>query len=215
MPSLLLRYPPTPELPRGPRLWTLLAATTAAGELAGLQEIWRALEPEEQPPGIEAILQTQLFAGFPRTINALGKVHQLGVRAEALQVEPVPVAEWRSRGEALCAAIYGAGYPRLREKMGQLHPAMDAWMIELGYGRVLSRGGLSAPHRELCAVTVLAGQGESVAPQLESHLRGSLRLGVAPAAVEAVLQPTAELFGSAAHAVAHHVWARVRKGASH
>jgi hypothetical protein len=48
--------------------------------------------------------------------------------------------------------------------MEQLHPVLDAMMLEHGYGRVLSRPGLSLRLRELCVIAALAGQ--DVAPQL-------------------------------------------------
>jgi hypothetical protein len=54
-------------------------------------------------------------------------------------------------------------------------------MIEQGYGRVLTRPGLSGPVRELIAVTVLAALGWE--RQLVSHLLGAVRLGATPAAI--------------------------------
>jgi alkylhydroperoxidase/carboxymuconolactone decarboxylase family protein YurZ len=48
--------------------------------------------------------------------------------------------------------------------MGQLHPVLDTLMLEHGYGRVLSRPGLSLRLRELCVIAVLVGQ--DVSPQL-------------------------------------------------
>jgi hypothetical protein len=48
--------------------------------------------------------------------------------------------------------------------MKQLHPVLDVMMLEHGYGRVLSRPGLTLRLRELCVVAALAGQ--DVAPQL-------------------------------------------------
>src|SRR5207249_3289936 len=58
-------------------------------------------------------------------------------------------------------------------------------MIEQGYGRVLSRGGLGAATRELVAVAVLAASGWE--RQLVSHLLGAARLGAPRAAIRGAL----------------------------
>ncbi len=66
---------------------------------------------------------------------------------------------------SLKSTVSGAGgYEKLRQRMKQLHPVLDIMMLEHGYGRVLSRPGLSLRLRELCVVAALAGQ--DVAPQL-------------------------------------------------
>ena len=57
------------------------------------------------------------------------------------------VAEWTRRGEQTCRAVYGSHYEKLRQNIRALHPALDAWMITEGYGKVLSRGALDL----LCA----------------------------------------------------------------
>ena len=63
-----------------------------------------------------------------------------------------------ARGEATCAAVYGAMYETLRENIRALHPALDEWMITEGYGKVLSRPGLDLPRRELCIVAACAAR---------------------------------------------------------
>ena len=61
------------------------------------------------------------------------------------------VAEWRTRGEQTCAAVYGDMYEKLRLNVRDLHPALDAWMVIDGYGKVLSRPGLDLPSAASCA----------------------------------------------------------------
>ncbi|MFN2432153.1 MAG: carboxymuconolactone decarboxylase family protein [Gemmatimonadota bacterium] len=87
--------------------------------------------------------------------------------------------DWRARGEELCARVYGERYPRLRARMRELHPALDEWMVVEGYGKTLSRPGLSPAAREICAVAALAARG--AARQLEAHLRGATAVGLEPA----------------------------------
>ena len=89
-------------------------------------------------------------------------------------------------GEDLCARIYGKAYDALRENVRGLHPDLDQWMIEDGYGKTLSRSGLSACDRELCIVAQLAASGHD--RQLKAHLFGALNVGASPEAVESALK---------------------------
>ena len=60
--------------------------------------------------------------------------------------------------------------------MESLNPDLSAWILEDGYGKVLSRKGLKPAERELIAVAMLAALGWE--RQLESHVRGALNLKV-------------------------------------
>ena len=77
--------------------------------------------------------------------------------------------------------MYGSAYAKLVPAVAVLHPDLMAWMLEEGYGRVLSRPGLSGRERERITVAVLAACGWR--RQLVSHLVGAVRLGVARAQV--------------------------------
>ncbi len=59
--------------------------------------------------------------------------------------------------------------------MERLHPALAEGILEEGYGRVLSRPGLSPRERELILVPVLAAT--RAWRQLPGHLRGARRVG--------------------------------------
>lgn len=60
--------------------------------------------------------------------------------------------------------------------MESLHPVLAQWIIEDGYGKVLSRSGLTIFEREFVAIAVLAVLGWN--RQLESHIRGAMNIGV-------------------------------------
>ncbi|MEK7704332.1 MAG: carboxymuconolactone decarboxylase family protein [Myxococcota bacterium] len=199
------RFAPVATLSDDERLLTFVAAHTAAGDLEALQRAWRALAPTMQTLGIEVILQTHLFAGYPRTINALGAVRPLTKALSTASVwESRGEATWRAEGTRLCHAIYGASYGPLRRRISELHVDLDRWMVEVGYGRVLSRPGPTARVRELCVLAVLAGQ--NVAPQLRSHIQGAFNVGASRADCEAVLAQTALLWGEAAQQQVDAVW---------
>ena len=137
----------------------------------------------------EIILQSYLFAGFPRALNAARTWRSLsGIAAPERDAESEAgdLDEWRERGLETCETVYGDSYDRLRRNIRQLHPALDEWMIVDGYGKVLSRPGVDLRTRELCVVAACAVAGQQ--RQLHSHLHGALNAGATPEEVRSVLE---------------------------
>lgn len=172
-----------------------LAAIIAVGSEAQLRDALAAARGVEPVWVEELILQSYLFAGFPRTLNAMREWRRLSGRVAP---EPDPDAErasngerWREDGERTCAAVYGEMYHRLRVNIAALHPALDEWMVVEGYGKVLSRPGLDLVRRELCIVAACAAAKQD--RQLQSHLHGALNVGATPAQVAAAVEAVAEL----------------------
>jgi 4-carboxymuconolactone decarboxylase len=149
--------------------------------------------------------------GYPRALVAAGIWRQVGgvpAPADDPSRHESP-AEWTERGQQTCRIIYGGNYQRLRENVRALHPALDAWMITEGYGRVLSRPALDLVRRELCSVAQIAWLG---APhQLHSHLRGALHAGASPALVDEVLQLVGADLPADRLRSALEVWTRARQ----
>lgn len=141
----------------------------------------------------EVILQTYLFAGFPRSLNAAREWRRLSGRPapESDEGTSFNEASLTARGEATCATVYGPFYERLRHNIQALHPALDAWMIVEGYGKVLGRPQLDLARRELCVVAACAIARQD--RQLHSHLHGAVHAGASPAQVDAALLAIADL----------------------
>src|SRR5690606_5843621 len=98
------------------------------------QELERAARAAEPGEVEEALLQSYLFVGFPGALNALALWRErTGLEASG-GAAGGDASEWRRRGEAVCARVYGAQYGRLRERVAGLHPDLEAWMLEEGYG---------------------------------------------------------------------------------
>ena len=111
----------------------------------------------------EVILQSYLFAGFPRTLNAARMWRSVsGVVAPSSDesASSTNTARWKQQGESTCAIVYGRSYEMLRKNVRGLHPALDAWMITDGYGKILSRPGLDLKRRELS----IAANADETAP---------------------------------------------------
>jgi len=122
----------------------------------------------------ETALMLARTPGFPAALEALRVLEDSWPGRARRSREGTP-AMWAPRGEALCARVYGRVYPRLVRSLRRLHPDMHVWVIEEGYGRILSRPGMSELARELLAVAVLAATGWE--RQLVSHLLGAVRAG--------------------------------------
>ena len=142
----------------------------------------------------EVILQSYLFAGFPRTLNAARMWRTVsGETAPESDVsaELHSAGEWVERGEQTCRTVYGESYELLRENIRELHPALDSWMITDGYGKVLSRPELDLKSRELCIVAACAASLQQ--RQLHSHLHGALNSGATAEDVSSTLEGLSDL----------------------
>jgi 4-carboxymuconolactone decarboxylase len=184
-----------PALDNGTRsLIQIAAAIAGAGEAKTRQVMEDAVAHVDPAQVDEVILQSYLFAGFPRTLNAARiwrSVSNVSAPNEDLEAELSSGSKWVERGEATCRTVYGESYELLRENIRDLHPALDAWMITDGYGKVLSRPGLNLLTRELCIVAACASAGQQ--RQLHSHLHGALNAGASVQQVEAALDSLAGL----------------------
>ncbi|MEO5579241.1 MAG: carboxymuconolactone decarboxylase family protein [Gemmatimonadaceae bacterium] len=172
----------------------IAAAIAGAGEGAMRTVMEQAIGSVDPLHVDEVILQSYLFAGFPRALNAAR-----AWRAVSGTLAPPSdagasidnAAAWTIKGTETCAIVYGASYTLLRENIRALHPALDAWMITDGYGKVLSRPQLDLKHRELCIVAACAASLQQ--RQLHSHLHGALNSGASPEEVTAVLDSIDDL----------------------
>ena len=171
-----------------------------AGAIAGSPEgqvrtIMSDAIDEVDPVAVEEIiLQSYLFAGFPRALNAARAWRSVSDRPAPAEDENAAgsgLAQWRKRGEETCRIVYGEMYEKLRENIRELHPALDEWMIIDGYGKVLSRPYVDLRTRELCVVAACAASGQQ--RQLHSHLHGALNAGSTATEIAAVLDALNDL----------------------
>jgi 4-carboxymuconolactone decarboxylase len=142
----------------------------------------------------EIILQSYLFAGFPRALNAARMWRSIsGIRAPERdpEADTADLEGWRERGLRTCEIVYGESYEPLRRNIRKLHPTLDDWMIVDGYGKVLSRPGVDLRTRELCIVAACAVAGQQ--RQLHSHLHGALNAGARVEEVRAALDAVSDL----------------------
>ena len=189
----------------------LAAVITAGTERALRAELAMAAAGSRVEWIEELILQSYIFAGFPRALNAAREWRRVsGTRApdDDEGEDFAMAAEWRERGEATCATVYGPFYERLRHNIRSLHPALDAWMIVEGYGKVLSRPGLDLTRRELCIVAACAAAQQD--RQLHSHLHGAVHSGATEADITGTLDAIDDLLDPGDAARYRKLWGHVR-----
>ena len=160
------------------RLVTLSAAIAAADSESVAREAALALEAGVAPAALyEAILQSYLFVGFPRAIEAFFAARPVledrgGIPAKAT---PMDLAAHTRAGQDLCHRVYGVNYERLLSTMRSLSPDLAEWMILEGYGKTLSRPALAPVEREYAVVAILTVT--RMWRQLRSHAIGAVNVG--------------------------------------
>ena len=171
-----------------------ITAAAAAGRRQPLADWYRAAIAEGVPAADlqEATLQVFLFAGFPRTIAAFEEL-ELGLDG----ADPAPPQEGEgdrtARGREIFGKIYGRHADAVAQRLHELHPDFARFVLRDAYGRVLGRPFLSIQDRELMAVAMLAALGPR--RQLRAHVRGCLRVGIAPDEVRRALVAAEEAVG--------------------
>src|SRR5215472_598573 len=185
-----------------------LAVVISAGAEQDVMSAVGAAPKVIPPEWVEELtLQTYLFAGFPRALNAMRAWRRVWPEPAAPDsFGNVPV--WYAQGEQTCATVYGDVYERLRGNIRRLHPALDDWMIVEGYGKVLSRPGLDLPRRELCIIAACAASAQD--RQLHSHLHGARNAGASVDTVDAALDALAGVLGPSRMRDVKLLWSRVR-----
>jgi 4-carboxymuconolactone decarboxylase len=131
----------------------------------------------------EAILETYLFAGYPKAINALGTLREVtggggaeaDLRAEGSDDDAESPATLEQRGLRLMDLVYGKSLAALLSNMRALDPDLARWIVREGYGKVLARPGLDMKTRELCVISIL--KITDALPQLDAHVKGAMNAG--------------------------------------
>lgn len=161
----------------------------------------------------EVLLQAHLFVGFPLALEALLQWRLVARRETPESHSPGEDPEtWRDRGAAVCRTVYGGNYEKLRANVSALHPDLDRWMVEGGYGRVIGRPSLDLATRELCIVALLAVW--NAPRQLHSHIRGALNAGASAAEVDDAIRIAGRRLGPGRLAPVESLWREIRGTAS-
>lgn len=132
----------------------------------------------------EVLVQLYAYAGFPKSLNALGELvkvlevrQQRGVQ-DALGREPsraIPIGDGLlAVGEANQTKISGGP---VKNAVTEFAPVINQYLQAHLFGAIFERDNLDWQSRELATVGALAAM-PGVEAQLLSHMRASLRMGL-------------------------------------
>jgi len=197
------------------RVLSYLSAIIAVGRQRLLLSAFQYLKKKQfdKKAIYEIILQSYLFLGFPRMIEAAIAFSETygessdTYEAEFKQVSPEESSGWFEGGINLCKQVYGKNYEQLKERFMSISPEMFRWMVIEGYGKVLTRPGLSSIERELAEVAALIVDRRE--RQLVSHIIGSLNVGTSISLVRQVNDDIRPLAGEKAYELATRLISKV------
>lgn len=135
----------------------------------------------------EILGQLYAYAGFPRSLNALGEMMKVmeARRQRGIQdapgrdpAAPIPAGrELLALGTANQTKLAGAP---VRAPLFEFSPQMDEYLKSHLFGAIFARDNLDWQSRELATVGALAAM-PGVESQLESHIRFSMNVGLTAA----------------------------------
>lgn len=181
-----------------------IAAFAAAGDIARLNT---ALN-EGLDSGLtisdakEILVQLYAYAGFPRSLNALGELmkvvearRQRGFHDAAGNDPGAPIP----KGDALLAAGTAnqtklSGAP-VKGPLFEFAPAIDEYLKTHLFGDIFERKNLDWRSRELATVGMLSSLA-GAEPQLQAHMRISMNVGLSAAQLRQVAQVLADRVGA-------------------
>lgn len=146
----------------------------------------------------EILVQLYAYAGFPKSLNALGELLQVvdarkqrGIRDAPGREpsRPVPTGdELLALGNANQTKISGAP---VRNAVTDFAPIINQFLQAHLFGDIFERDNLNWQSRELATVGALAAM-PGVEPQLRSHMAASMRVGLTTAQLRQLTQVLAE-----------------------
>ena len=146
----------------------------------------------------EILVQLYAYAGFPRSLNALGELLKVVEARKVRGIEDAPGREPGREiptGEALIAVGTAnqtkiSGGP-VKNAVTDFAPVINQFLQAHLFGDIFERDNLDWQSRELATVGALAAT-PGVEAQLRSHMGASLRVGLSAAQLRQVVRILAE-----------------------
>jgi 4-carboxymuconolactone decarboxylase len=168
----------------------VIAALACRAHLPQLKwHIGAALNIGVAPEAIrEVLVQTQPYAGWPTSLNALGTMAatfaERGTVAKPVAVSDLSRQQLAQRGHENGGRIY-ADYGAVEDVLDGYDAELASYLTENAYGQVYARPGITLQQRELVAVAMLTAQQQLT--QLAWHIEGGLRVGCTAAELKEVI----------------------------
>lgn len=173
-----------------------IAAFAAAGDIVNLN---RALD-QGLDAGMtvsdarEILVQLYAYAGFPRSLNALGELMKVLEARKQRGIEDAPGREPSRpipKGDALLAAGTAnqtrlSGGP-VQGPLFDFAPAANDYLRAHLFGDIFERDNLDWQSRELATVAMLSAL-PGAEPQLQAHMRISMNIGISASQLRQLTQ---------------------------
>ncbi|WPL80909.1 carboxymuconolactone decarboxylase family protein [Bordetella hinzii] len=173
-----------------------IAAFAAAGDIVNLN---RALD-QGLDAGMtvsdarEILVQLYAYAGFPRSLNALGELMKVLEARKQRGIEDAPGREPGRpipKGDALLAAGTAnqtrlSGGP-VQGPLFDFAPAANDYLRAHLFGDIFERDNLDWQSRELATVAMLSAL-PGAEPQLQAHMRISMNIGISASQLRQLTQ---------------------------
>ncbi|WDR86301.1 carboxymuconolactone decarboxylase family protein [Burkholderia ambifaria] len=163
-----------------------IAAFAAKGDLARLNgALNQGLDAGLTVTDVrEVLVQLYAYAGFPRSLNALGELMKVLETRRQRGIEDAP-GHAPSRPIPTGAALLSAGTANQTKLAGgavkgplfDFAPAIDEYLKTHLFGDIFERDNLDWQSREIATVAMLAAM-PGVEPQLQAHMRISMNVGL-------------------------------------
>ena len=146
----------------------------------------------------EILVQLYAYAGFPKSLNALGELLTVVERRQQRGIADAPGQE-PSQAVAIGRDLIAAGQANQTEISGgpvqgpvfDFAPVINQFLQAHLFGDIFERDNLDWQSRELATVGALAAM-PGVEAQLRSHMRASLRVGLTGAQLRQVVLSLSE-----------------------
>ena len=203
------------ENDRQVRLVAILSAAIAVSNADLTEKVIKTLKQLDVGDLViyETVLQSYLFLGFPRMIEAslvYNKVYgDIENNEDIRKISEIEAENWYEDGIKLCRVVYGKNFEKLKKRFLSVSPELFRWMVLEGYGKVLSRPGMNRIERELAEVAALIVDKRE--RQLVSHILGSLNVGATMSIIKRVNEDIRPIAGDDAYKMAVRVIAEIEE----
>jgi 4-carboxymuconolactone decarboxylase len=181
-----------------------IAAFAAAGDIARLNAaLHKGLDAGlTVSDAREVLVQTYAYAGFPRSLNALGELMKV---LEARRQQGIQDAPGRAPGRPIPTgeALLAAGTVNQTKLVGEpvqgplfdFAPAIDEYLKTHLFGDMFERDNFDWQSRELATLGRLSAW-QGVEAQLQSHMRISMNVGLTGSQLDRLVQVLDEHVGA-------------------
>lgn len=177
-----------------------IAAFAAAGDMAALKAaLNQGLDAGMSVnDGKEVLVQLYAYAGFPRSLNALGTLmavveerQQQGIKDDQGKLPSAPIPkgdELLKQGTANQTELSGSP---VQGPLFDFAPAAGEYLKTHLFGDIFARDNLSWQDREIATIAMLSAL-QGVEPQLMAHIRIGLNTGLSASQLQQLAQVLAE-----------------------